>query len=457
MKHLNILLCGNSGAGKSTLINAILELKDEEQAKADFGKAITIETKYYSSTSVPFLRCADSRGIEIRQSGVQSYGISEVMKEMNKFISDQLDTGNPDNYIHCIWYCILTLDSRFTDEIDECLKELEKSYKLNGVPIIIVGTKSMSKEFNDQFAKYLKDGNYKYDFIPVLAKKVDNHEPFGLEELKLKSIELAMKGVESSCYQGIINNITKTSNLKIENQEKIIKENIQNKKEEIFKTIELNPKFETVKTEINNIFIYILNQYVSISLSDKNIIENENDQKKISEESKNNINDLIKKFDDYCKGLYDESFKNFLNSKVNEFLEEMTEIKDEFLQSTEVHIKTKTREQMKSGIEKKVKKELEIKSDIYYLKNIFNEFVNLLTESFKKLFICFYNKLIERKENEEETKNLIISKITKQFEDLEKEIKEKYNQEKENQKKENQNSNPAANKLLNRFKKQKNK
>jgi hypothetical protein len=80
----------------------------------------------------------------------------------------------------------------------EFLRELESAYKLNKLPVIIVGTKSVSKEFNETFAKYLKDKNYKYEFIPTIAKKVDNHEPFGLEELKLKSIQLAMGGVESS-------------------------------------------------------------------------------------------------------------------------------------------------------------------------------------------------------------------------------------------------------------------
>ena len=37
------------------------------------------------------------------------------------------------------------------------------------------------------------------------------------------------------------------------------------------------------------------------------------------------------------------------------------------------------------------------------------------------------NLLIERKENEEKTKNLIISKITKQFEDLKLEIEKNSN------------------------------
>ena len=429
VKHLNILLCGNSGAGKSTLINAILELKNDNIAPTGTGHAITQETKYYNSKTVPFLRCADSRGTEIRKNGLESYGISEVMEEMNKFISKQIDSGNPDNYIHCIWYCILTLDSRFNETLDECLRELESAYKLNKLPVIIVGTKSVSKEFNETFANYLKKKDYKYEFIPILAQKVDNHEPFGLEELKLKSIQLAMGGVESSCYQGIIKNIIKTSNLKIEDKKKIIDQNIQSKKEEILKIIENDPKFETVKIEMKNIFIHILDQYVSINLSNKN--NEENIQKELCEKSKIAIDELIKLFYDHCKNIYDQSYNKFFESKVIEFLSEMSERKEEFLESTKIHIETKTKGQMKRDIEKNIKDELKIKADIYYLHNVFKEFVNLLIKAFPSFFIRFYEKLIEKKENDKKIKELIISKIKVQFEDLKKEIEDNFKKAKE--------------------------
>ena len=454
VKHLNILLCGNSGAGKSTLINSILELEGDQRAESGTGIAITMETKYYNSNKIPFLRCADSRGTEIGKNGKNNYGISEVIKEMNKFISEQLDTGIPDNYIHCIWYCIIAADSRFTETIDECLKELENNYKLNGVPIIIVGTKSISKHFTDELADFIKLKNYKYDFIPVLAEKTDDKEPFGLEELKLKSVQLAMKGVESSCYSGFIKNITKTSIKKIEGQKKIIDKNILDKKEEIFKKIESNPDFEIVRTELKNIFIYMLNQFTSISLSDKNenndvnndgnndnninninnIIIIENGQKELSEESINNIDSLIKNFYEYLKNLYDKSFKKFYESKVEEFLSEMSERKEEFLESTEIFIKTNSKDQMKKEIERNINKELKIKEDIYYLKNVFEEFLKLLTKIFPGCFITIYKRLINGKENEEDTKNLIINKITTQFEELKKDIEEQYNKEKEKEK-----------------------
>lgn len=422
VKHLNILLCGNSGVGKSTLINSILELKEDQIAPTGTGHAITMETKFYNSISVPFLRCADSRGTEIRRRGNQPYGISEVMEEMNKFISEQLDTDNPDNYIHCIWYCILTLDSRFTDVIDECLKELENNYKLNKLPVIIVGTKSISEESDQEFADYLIEKNYNYTFIPVLAKKIDKHEPFGLEELKKKSIQLAMKGIESSCYQGIIKNIIKNSNSKIENQKYLIFASIERKKEEIFYNIELNPNFKTVKMEMENIFIFILHQYANINLSINT--GNENNPKELSEKSKNEIDDFIKYFYERCKNICEEKYKIFYDSKVNEFLNKILQKKEEFLESTTIFIETKSKAQMKNEIESNIKGELGKKADIYYLKNILNEFVNLLIKIFPEIFSSLYKTILDSKENKKEIKELIITKITKQFEDLQQEIEQ---------------------------------
>lgn len=122
VNHLNILLCGNSGAGKSTLINGFLELEGNNKLKTATGEAVTMETKYVSSPKFPIFRLGDSRGTEISKAGDKAYGISEVVKSMNEFIQYQLNTKNPDNYVHCIWYCVIPLDGRFNGVVDECLR-----------------------------------------------------------------------------------------------------------------------------------------------------------------------------------------------------------------------------------------------------------------------------------------------------------------------------------------------
>ena len=436
VNHLNILLCGNSGAGKSTLINGFLELEGQNKLKTATGEAVTMETKYVTSPKFPIFRLGDSRGTEITKAGEKYYGIGEVVKSMNEFIQYQLNTKNPDNYVHCIWYCVIPLDGRFNGVVDECLNEISSNYTINGVPIIIVGTKAISKESNINLENYLKSQNIKYPFHPVLAVKDGNNEPFGIEELRILSLEKAIDGINSSCYQGIIKNIVETSKSKVEEQKHIIDEKVKQKTEEVFKSIENTPNFNNLKNYMSETFIIILKQYSSINLSNKNnIIE----EFKLSEKSKREIEKFINDYYIYCKQYYEQNYEKIINSRTLELMDKIIKEKADFISSNLVIVQTKGKNELKTEIERKIKNKLKEKSDIYYFKNMYSELVKLLMETFKDFFINFYNDIIKEKENEEKTKNLIISKISDQFKELKAKI-EVYNKKKE-KKEENGKSN----------------
>ena len=83
----------------STLINVILELKDE--AKTGIGLPQTTEIKYFSSEKSDFLRLYDSRGIEKGKD----FDIDKIYILLKEFILKQLETKEPNKYIHSIWYC----------------------------------------------------------------------------------------------------------------------------------------------------------------------------------------------------------------------------------------------------------------------------------------------------------------------------------------------------------------
>ena len=421
VSHLNILLCGNSGAGKSTLINAMLELEGKDKLATDTGERVTMETKYVFSKKFPIFRLGDSRGTEISKSGPESYGIEKVVESMNEFIQSQLNTKNPDNYVHCIWYCVMPLDERFNVVIEECLNELENNYVMKGIPIIIVGTKANSNEANQKIANYFKKKNIKYPFHPVLAEKMDNNEPYGLEELRLLSLEKAMDGIESSCYQGIIKDISETSKLKVEEQDKIIEQKIKDKKEQVFKNIENKPDFDILKKDMKETFNIILNQYSSINLSNKN---KKIEELKLGEKSKSEIDKFISDYYNFCKGYYQQNYEKIIDTRTNELINKIKMEKSEFITTYLVAVKSKSKEDLEKEIKDKIKGKLKKKSDIYYFKNLYIELTDLLIKAFKSYFIRCYDMFIGQKEKEESIKNLIISKIKNQFKELKSKIEE---------------------------------
>ena len=167
-KHFNIILIGKTGVGKSTLINSILKLDTNNKAKEDFGLSTTKTFQEYTSIKRPGLRLIDSRGIELG-----SHNITEVIYSVTKNVEDIAKVGDPDKFIHCIWYCIDGNSSRVEKEEEDAIIELKDIYEEKKLPIIFVLTKSYNQEEFKKMIQYLNNLGIN-DIIPVLAKKYVN-------------------------------------------------------------------------------------------------------------------------------------------------------------------------------------------------------------------------------------------------------------------------------------------
>ena len=302
VKHLNIILAGPSGVGKSTLINSMLNFTNEECIDTGIGVPCTMgEPKYYESENVPLLRLADSRGIEKGE-----YKMEDLNKSIELFIKGQLDSENPDYFVHCIWYCITGTRLEQT-EIDT-LKELSRIYKSNSIPIIVVYTRALSTPTIKEMEKFIKD-NFTHDFIPILAKKdiiLDDIEvnPRGLDELKKISVLRAKEAVKSSCYE-----------FNFEKTKREVQEIIKKKKESLNTILNkiLSDKInvmgegktkEEVYDDLKNLLIYLISNHIYNT-----------DRKLVNLQSEELIKDYSRKVIDRNMSKFDTLFNNFINDK----------------------------------------------------------------------------------------------------------------------------------------------
>ncbi len=306
--HFNILLIGHTGIGKSTLINSILQLdkNSPQRAQTGMGRPVTLgEPRPYSSEKVKGIRLWDSQGID-----KTNYGMKELVQSVTNLINNNANSGNPDNFIHCIWYCLS--GNRFEEVERDSIIELIKIYHDENLPIVIVYTQAISPNDSQAMEKAIDEicmeQNRKIKVISILAedKKVgygDNSivvKKFGIDDLLKYSFQKIEGAVKSACFHSIRQQI-KT------NYEKKIKKIHQKLKDQ-------------VKEQLNN-----FSSNVSLSdLAEKDLklfeivtksLIYEDDKKNLSYESKESLLEFLREFVSHCSDKLNAFMEKFVIKK----------------------------------------------------------------------------------------------------------------------------------------------
>ena len=181
LKKLNIIVVGKSGVGKSTLINSLFR---DKIAETGLGRPITTEIRKIEKKDYP-MAIYDTPGFELSE-GQQA----KVKEEIIELIHKGLATGDINNAIHCIWYCINVGGNRTFDQTEiNWLKELIEKNKVTKVPIIVVLIQACPKTKGKQMQTLVEKENLDIiKVIPVLAQDMDFDgeyvaKAYGLDQL----------------------------------------------------------------------------------------------------------------------------------------------------------------------------------------------------------------------------------------------------------------------------------
>ena len=415
LKHFNILVLGPTGVGKSTLINSILQFDDKknEGAKTGIGVPITLgEPKSYENEEkIKGIRLYDSQGID-----KDKYEIENLINSVKNLVDNQALTNNPDNFIHCIWYCVT--GDRFEIEERNCLIELMNIYDDETMPIILVYTKAFDDEADEAIEEiknilYEKIKNRNIEILKVVSKEKEFKfqgekiiiEKSGIKDLMIKTFDKVKKAVKSASFYSIKNQV------------------LNNFKDEL-KEISENKVKKTIFNSINSLAIGIRIKYMSSIIFQlftnigKFIIFDKNTYK-YSNESREEIIIFLKNIDEITNKYFNEYLENFVMVtclevalKYKKNIDEKKENKNEILSSIKTGMESFTE---KDYINNDKIKEIFAKSQEKMINDLQRKIEDF---TFKKgcIYITdnYINKLIEEKiklyENEILNNNLIIEK-----------------------------------------------
>jgi len=206
LARLNVIVAGKTGSGKSTLINSVFRAN---LAETGIGMPVTQNMRKYTKEGVP-LTIYDTVGFElskeIRDASQQE--IAETIKKCEL-------SGDDNQRIHCLWYCINAAGGRVEQGEIDWLREISNVCKFSHVPVIIVLTQSYDKEKTKAINGVLQEEKLEcLGIIPVLAQdfifkfRGETHEQqsFGLEDL----IEVMEKALPNE-LQDTLQNLQKVS------------------------------------------------------------------------------------------------------------------------------------------------------------------------------------------------------------------------------------------------------
>ena len=293
LEYISIIITGRTGIRKSTLINELFQEKLAEEGKD--CDICTKEVKQYSSEKFDFLKITDTRGYKFGDN----YGIKNIREEVIKTIESPLNKsflvsiwdylrGNNNiderykEYYHCIWFCVN--GNSIGEDEKKSLNELKNNAQ--HLPVIVVFSyakrskevKNMKNQINNLFPKL--------PFIPVLARKTEKKESYGLDDLLNLTLNEIKFNEKNGIFEAVkneyrIKGIEITKNKILESETDIIIKLVEKFINDYPQAL-CKEDFEKYVYDLIEEFITFFSSYKKISLNTFSLIYNNKIKKKFN-------------------------------------------------------------------------------------------------------------------------------------------------------------------------------
>ena len=390
--HLTILLVGKRKIGKKSLIKYILQL-DDSQLKSEKGKKKK-NFQAFQNPKIPYLRLVKYRGIGIGKENKAE----TITKETIDYISRQNKKGSYNDFVHCIWYCVIR--NRMESLEDEYLLKLRNSYSNVNMPIILIYLNEYSKTKITEMEDKIKE-KLDVDFINVISKQIKIPRnagiinPRGRKELMNLTLDKCRAALKGDMPKIMMKNISNDILCKMKNQVGFNKGKVM----DIIKKKFIN---EFTKALNDNEFIEYIINLLGRNLSifyDKQI-------------SNNSLNLIInsqniqnaKTFMDKCKAFTKNLISLDIITNANEFIDKQATLEKINKENINIEDKRSIKGFIKTN-------EIFLKKNFYYIsqKFIISNFIMYYCNDYYNEFQNKFNDIIDNLINQDENSNINLS------------------------------------------------